>query len=203
MYGEVVRVMVLFYLLPLWGVLGGALFLGEPLTRFRLLGMSLALVGAFLVLGGPSLFQSPPSWIDAIAIGSGFFFAMNNLSFRASQDVPVGIKVGTMFVGCAICAGLLLVLGVQHFPSDVTSETWGYTMAFGVLVLLITAATQWGVTHMEAGRSSIIMILELLSAVASTALITKVWLAPSEAIGAVLIVVASLIETRGTTPGIH
>ena len=33
MFGEVVRVMLLFYLAPVWGVLGGALFLGERIDR--------------------------------------------------------------------------------------------------------------------------------------------------------------------------
>jgi len=34
-------------------------------------------------------------------------------------------------------------------------------------VLLATLGTQFGVTHMEAGRASVIIILELVTAVAS------------------------------------
>jgi drug/metabolite transporter (DMT)-like permease len=40
--GEVVRVMLLFYLAPVWGVLGGRIFFGEPLTRLRVLGVATA-----------------------------------------------------------------------------------------------------------------------------------------------------------------
>ena len=36
MAGEVVRVMLLFYLAPIWGVLGGRLAFGEPITHLRL-----------------------------------------------------------------------------------------------------------------------------------------------------------------------
>jgi drug/metabolite transporter (DMT)-like permease len=199
--GDVVRVMVLFYLLPLWGVLGGAIFLGERLSRLRVLSMFLALGGAFLVLGGFALFQSPPQFIDLVATTAGFCFAMNNLSFRASQELAVPLKVGAMFVGCALAAGVLLSWGAQPFPSELSGSTWSAVVAFGFFVLLITAGTQWGVTHMEAGRSSIIMILELLSAVVSTAVISAHFLTAWETVGATLIVLASLVEARaGPSP---
>jgi len=50
-YGDVVRAMVLFYLLPVWGVLGGRIFLGEHIDWQRALSVVLALLGAFLLLG--------------------------------------------------------------------------------------------------------------------------------------------------------
>ena len=37
-YGDVIRSMLLFYLLPVWGVLGARIFLGERLSPSRLLG---------------------------------------------------------------------------------------------------------------------------------------------------------------------
>ena len=52
MYGDIVRVMVLFYLLPAWGALGGRIFLGERLDAPRVLAVLMALGGAWLTLGG-------------------------------------------------------------------------------------------------------------------------------------------------------
>ncbi|MEJ2469047.1 MAG: EamA family transporter, partial [Campylobacterales bacterium] len=40
--GDVIRVMVLFYMLPLWGVLGGKFILNEEVDRWRWLGAALA-----------------------------------------------------------------------------------------------------------------------------------------------------------------
>ena len=48
--GDVVRVMLLFYLAPVWGVIGGRIFFGEPLTRLRVVGVATAVVGAVLLL---------------------------------------------------------------------------------------------------------------------------------------------------------
>src|SRR5688572_14048530 len=57
--GEVVRVMVLFYLLPAWGALGGYLWLGERVDALRKLAVAGALGGAFLILGGPRILKQP------------------------------------------------------------------------------------------------------------------------------------------------
>ena len=42
-YGSVVRVMLLFYLAPVWTILAARIFLAEPFTRLRLAALALAL----------------------------------------------------------------------------------------------------------------------------------------------------------------
>lgn len=194
MNGEVVRVMVLFYLLPVWGVLGGKIFLGEKIDAQRALAVVLALSGAFLILGGPAVLAAPPSWIDVLAIVSGFGFAMNNLCFRAASIAPVPSKVAMMFVGCAVIAALLIGAGVQSMPHGIPPITWAYTVALGLLLLVATAGTQWGVTHLEAGRASILIIMELLTAVITAAWWAGETMAPMEWFGGALILSAAVLE---------
>jgi drug/metabolite transporter (DMT)-like permease len=194
-YGDVIRVMVLFYLLPLWGVLGGYLFLNEQIDSMRKLGVILALGGAFLILGAFSIFETPPTWIDLVALLSGLLFAANNLVFRAAQSVPVTSKITAMFYGCLAIAVLLLLGGVENLPGSVSTEAMGALALYALLWLfLANFGSQWGVTHMEAGRSSIIIIMELITAVISAAVIAGERMSPMEMAGAVLIVSAALIE---------
>lgn len=195
-YGEVIRVMALFYLLPVWGILGGRLFLGEALTPSRLCALMLALSGAFFLLGGTAILEAPPSWIDLLAILSGMAFAMNNLAFRATPSMPVASKIAAMFFGCGLMSSSLLATGFQEFPPSST-QTLLYAVIFGVAGLLVaTSATQWAVTHLEAGRSAIIMVMELVAAVVSASIITRVNLSPGEMLGASLILIATLVEAR-------
>lgn len=197
--GEVIRVMVLFYLLPVWGVAGGRIFLKEDIDRWRYLGVFLAISGAFFILGGFEVLNAPPSWIDLIALASGLFFAMNNILFRASQSVPVGAKLGMMFVGCFSLAGVLLIGGVEQFPQDVNGNTWLILVVYALFWLLVAnIGSQWSVTHMEAGRSSIIIILELITAVISATLIAGEIMSPLEYMGGALIVTAAFIEAFRT-----
>lgn len=197
--GEVIRVMVLFYLLPLWGVLGGRFFLKEEIDRWRWLGVGLALSGAFLILGGFDALGGAPSWIDLIALLSGLLFSLNNLVFRAAQEVSVSSKVGVMFYGCFALAALLLCGGAEAFPSDLSTSAWSALLLYALVWLLAAnAGSQWSVTHMEAGRSSIIIILELITAVLSATLIAGESMSAAEYLGGALIVSAALIEALRT-----
>lgn len=194
-YGEIIRVMMLFYLAPVWAVLGGALFLGERIDKKRLLGVALAIGGAFLVLGGPKIFQTPPSLLDLLALGSGFAFAMNNIVCRAVQEVPVATKLGAMFVGATVLA--VSYLATAGGLPILSPEGWGWSIVYGLVwIIVATLATQWAVTHMEAGRAAIILIAELLAAVVSATLLASEVMSLPEIIGGTLILAATLMEAR-------
>ncbi len=197
--GEVIRVMVLFYLLPVWGVLGGKFFLKEHIDRWRWLGATFAVGGAFLILGGFDALGGAPSWIDLIALLSGLFFALNNLAFRAAQAVPVVSKITAMFYGVAIMAIVLLAFGVEPIPGDVDPDAWSGLALYALFWLLVAnLGSQWGVTHMEAGRSSIIIIMELITAVISATLIAGETMSPVEMVGGAMILAAAFIEAART-----
>lgn len=100
-------------------------------------------------------------------------------------------------MGCSLVSTALIGLEIQSIPTDVPFATWSMVIAFGFGILLATSGTQWGVNHMEAGRSSIIMILELLGAAVSSAIILGTRLSPQELLGGLLIIGASLLEARG------
>lgn len=195
-YGEVVRVMVLFYLLPVWGVLGGKLFLGEHLDALRATAVAAALAGALLILGGFDVLRGAVSWTDLLAVTCGLTFAGNNLVFRARQTIPVASKTAAMLFGATLLAAALLVAGGQPWP-DTSAFGWLAAAGYGLAWLLVaTLGTQFGVTHMEAGRASIIIILELVTAVVSAVLIGGERMSPAEMAGGALILAAAVIEAR-------
>ena len=195
-YGEIIRVMILFYLAPVWGVLGGRVFLGEHIDRKRWAGLLLAVVGALVVLGGPSVFDSPPSLFDLLAVAAGFAFAMNNVACRAVQSVPVASKLGAMFLGGTTLAALILAFGGGSWAT-ISMDGWLWSVGYGLVwIMIATLATQWAVTHMEAGRAAIILILELVVAVASGALLAGEVLTLPELAGGSLILMATILEAR-------
>jgi drug/metabolite transporter (DMT)-like permease len=198
--GDVLRVMVLFYLLPAWGVLGGRVLLGEPIDRSRQASLALALGGAFLVLGGPEVFRTPPGWIDLVAVCSGMTLALHNVLFRKAQDVDVPSKIGFNFVGCLAWSLALVLLGQAAVPADVPALVWAQLVAFGLVwILLATVGTLWSVHHMEAGRSAILIIMELVTAVGSAALLSGRVPALLEWAGGALILAAAVVEALRTS----
>jgi drug/metabolite transporter (DMT)-like permease len=194
-YGDVIRVMVLFYLLPVWGVLGGKLFLGEHIDWQRALSAVLALLGAFLMLGASLDLFTEFSGIDFVALASGFFYAMNNILFRGTESLPIASKIAAMSVGGAGIALLVVLFGAATV-APITIN--GVAMSLGVglsFLLLAMLGTQWAVTRMDAGRSSVIMVMELVTAVVSAAVLGESVLHAREMVGVALVLAATLLES--------
>lgn len=203
MVGDVVRVMFLFYLSPVWSVLGGWLFLKEHIPPTRWAAVVAAVVGLWLVLGGPGAVALSLSLSDLLALSAGLAFAGNNLIARAAQGAPLKSKTLAVFVGCgAISLAITTALG-QGVPA-VPASVWLAVLAYGfVWLLLATATWQFGVTHLESSRAGVILLAELVVAV-----LTALWfggeaLTPMGWAGGTLIAVAALVEAldnRTTEP---
>ena len=193
-HGEVIRVMILFYLLPVWSVLGGWIFLKEKIDVTRFIAIALCLSGAALILDVWHTSWQGISWIDLLAIASGMGLAATNILFRLTPHIPVMSKVAGVFIGCTVLIGLSLMI---FSVSAAIPDNWALplAMAYGAFWLtIITIGTQWAVTRMEAGRSAIIIVMELVVAVVSAALLTAAELKAAEITGGLMVLVAAIIE---------
>ena len=194
-HGEVLRVMVLFYLLPVWGVLGGKFILKERTSVWRWLGVVLAVCGALILLDVKNILNQPPRWIDLIALLSGFFLAATILLFRGVENAPLLNKLSTLFLGSAVIAGLAMFFAANAhyaFPS-ITQIFWLMAFAFGWL-LWANLGSQWAVTQLPAGRSAIIMVMELVAAAVSAVFVGGEVFSVTLLIGGGLILCATAIE---------
>lgn len=197
--GDVVRVMLLFYLLPAWSVLGGRLFLGERISRRRGSALALAMVGAFLVVGGFAAFDAPLSVADVMAVTAGLAFAGNNIIARHAQKIPTASKTVVVFLGCALLAMPLTLWvsgsGAAAVLLDLSPVVLGWLAAYSVgWLALVTATWQWSVSRMEAGRAGVISIAELVVALLAATLVRGETMTLLECVGAVVIALAAVLE---------
>lgn len=193
--GNPLRVMMLFYLAPIWALLGAQVFLGERIDAARVAAVAIAVAGALLILGGPELLQNPPALVDLLAISAGLTYAMNNLAYRSAESVPVVSKNLVMLVGAVMLAGPCL--WIFPAPAGPAGGAWWACIAFGVLWLIpAVGLTQFGVAHMAAGRAAVLLTLELPIAAATGALFGGVDLTAMEWAGGLLILLAAIIDSR-------
>jgi len=193
-HGDVIRVMILFYMLPVWSVIGGRIFLQEQIDRFRLSAVVLCLAGAAIILDVWNTSWQGISWIDLLAIGSGLGLAATNILFRFTQTIPLMSKISVTFIGCTVIIGAFLGTSTTSaaLPGN---QAIPLAMLYGAIwIMLITIGTQWAVTKMEAGRSSIILVMELVVAVVSAAIISNAQLGMNEMIGGAMVIGAALVE---------
>jgi drug/metabolite transporter (DMT)-like permease len=196
MAGEVVRVMLLFYLAPIWGVIGGRLAFGEPVTRLRLAAVAAAVAGAFLLLGGTGMFAKPPTWVDALALASGMLYAMQNIFALAANRTPLYVKALSIYIGCGGLAAALFLLTGQALPPMSGTLLLQLAAFAGIWMMAAMVLTVYGVSYLEAGRSAILLVFELVAAVVSAMWIGGERLDGIEWVGAALITSAALIEAR-------
>jgi drug/metabolite transporter (DMT)-like permease len=196
MMGEVVRAMLLFYLLPAWGALGGALFLRERLAPRRIAAVLLSLSGVFVILGGGASIQAF-SVADAAALAAGLCYTAAGIANRRATRIPVASRTMVSFIGCALvaCIGQLLLPAPLPAPG---ATTWLLLVLFAFVWLLGgTLLTTYGVTHMQTSRASVLQVVELLVAVASAMLLGGELLTSKEWTGGAMVVAATLLEAGG------
>jgi drug/metabolite transporter (DMT)-like permease len=195
--GDVVRVVLLFYLMPAWSILLAWLILDEKPSRKSLARVALALAGVALVLKTPgSDWPVPSSSADWLALMGGFCFALNNAMLRKLREVPAEQRTFSMFLG-----GLLLsmVVGVAgslqgsiHLPGGLSADHWALLLGFALFFLLSNLALQYGAARLKASTTSLIMLNEILFATASSVLLGASQLEPRIVLGGLLIIAAAL-----------
>ncbi len=161
--GTVVRVILLFYLSPLWATLLARWLVGEAIYRRTWLTLPLGLLGAGLMLWDPaSELPVPRDTSDWLALSAGFGFALGNVQARRMQAVAVSTKTLAAWLGVVGLSILALLWRAEGLP-EVEPLAWPGAAALGVCgFLTATLATVYGVTHLPAQRSAVIMLFEIL-----------------------------------------
>ncbi len=200
--GDVVRVVLMFYLMPLWAVLLARWLLKEPLTRAALLRVALALAGAAVVLwpedGGWPLPRTLADWLGVLG---GFTFALNNVMLRREAHRPEAARALGMFLGGCLVSGLLatvlLMQGVVAPPPPPAAAWLGGALLLGVFFLIGNLALQYGASRLPASVTAVVMITEVLFASVSAVLLGAGHITPALAVGGALIVSATLLSALG------
>jgi drug/metabolite transporter (DMT)-like permease len=194
MNGSVVRAMLLFYLLPCWSALGGAIFLRERIGARRLLAIALSLCGVLVIMGGSAVFAQQPSLGDLLALAAGFFYAAAGIANRRALHIPLASRTLISFVGCTTIALVALPFSLPALPA-LPPLDWTWLLAFAFVWLLGgTLLTTYGVMHMEASRAGVLQVVELLVAVLSAVCFGGELLGAKEWAGGAMILLATLIE---------
>ena len=195
--GDVVRSVLLFYLMPMWVVLLARWLLAERITLPAVARTALALIGAALVLGeGKLQIPIPDSWPDWLAIAAGFFFGLNNVILRKYAAAPQEARALGMFVGAVIIAPLVIAsLALLGKPMVLAPQpiAWAGVAIFTVLVLVGNLALQYGASRLPANVLSVLMLAEILVATLSSWLAGAATITQSTLLGGALIVSASLM----------
>lgn len=196
-HGEVVRVLLLFYLAPLWTVLLSRLLLGERLLLAGYGVIALSLAGALIMLWRPDMgLPWPKNGAEWLGLSAGFAFACSNVLSRRAQALSVAAKSLSVWSGVVVVA--LIVVLLEEAPDlsiTATALEHGPLVAgLGLLMCGVTAVMQYGLTHTPANQAIVILLFELVVATVAAWFLVDEKLALRDWIGGAMIVAASLLS---------
>jgi drug/metabolite transporter (DMT)-like permease len=201
--GDVVRVVLLFYVMPAWSIPIAWWVLGERPTRGALWRVGLALVGVALVLKTPDTpWPWPESASDYLALMGGASFAWTNALLRRHHDTPSGARMIAMFAGgTALSLGLAVVwVGLGHTTLPTDLSWWPYVLGLGLTFLASNLALQYGAARLSAHTTALVMLSEVVFAALSSVALGVSELSARTLIGGGLIVLAAALSAWPSRP---
>ena len=195
--GNVLRVMLLFYLSPLWATLLGWLFLRETISAASVWNLVLAMIGAVIMLWSPEQgLPWPQDRSDWLALSAGFAFAASNTAVRKAARLSIETKSVCVYIGVGVICAILIPFSTVPWPR-VEPSIFAGAVALGVGgILLVTVLVQYAATHLPVHQSAVLALIELVVGAASQQLLTEEVVSVREWIGGSLIVLGAYLTAR-------
>jgi len=197
--GEVVRVVLLFYLMPIWAVVLARVLLGEPLRASALGPVLMAVIGAALVLWQPGLgVPMPTSPGDWLGLAGGMGFALTNVLLRRQAADDAWARAAAMFAGgtlmpAAVALAALAVGASVPLPA-LAPGAFGPLLLIALAFVIANLALQYGAARLPTRVTAVVMLSEVLFAAVSSVWIADEPVTARLVAGAALIVGASLVS---------
>jgi drug/metabolite transporter (DMT)-like permease len=197
--GEVMRVLLLFYLAPVWTILFSFWLLDEKLNRYGYLIVALSLGGALIMLWKPDLgLPLPQNVSEWLGLSAGMGFALSNVTSRRATHLSVEMKSFSLWLGTAALTlpFLLWQGGMAEQVAEIVPQSWLLLLLMGLVLCATSFAVQFGVTHLAANRAVVLFLFELVVAAVASYFLAGEAMEWRDWLGATLIVSATLLSGR-------
>lgn len=165
--GEIMRVLLLFYLAPLWTVLFARGLLGERAGRWGGLVVAMALAGAYVMLHNPARpWPLPETGAEWLGLSAGVTYALSNVLSRRLQAVATVRRSVWIFAG-VLAITLAPAVGDGQAAAALAGLSvtdYGLLLLTGAMLVAATLTAQYGLARTPANRAIVILLVELVAA---------------------------------------
>jgi drug/metabolite transporter (DMT)-like permease len=203
--GQIARVILLFYLTPVWGTLLARIFLREPITGRRLATIVLGFSGMLVIFGIGTGIPAPRSAADWMGLAAGFAWAVAMVAFNRETSRPLFERAFVQFVFLAPVFFLVTLIpgdgSTASFAFHLHARSAAWLLAFALLWMLpVIWLTVYGASYVDPGRFAILLMFEIVVGLATAALLTDEPFGARELTGAVLVMGAIGVEIGAARP---
>lgn len=202
-FTDVIRVVFLFYMLPVWATLISWAMFGQKIRPIQLLAIAVALTGLYFLLGGDGSIPVPKNIGDWFGLIAGFFWALSLNLIRQNPDIdPIVTTLSPYVFGAPIAIGLAFLLFFVS-PSELTSipkagdivSAIPFVLLIGVIIMAPSIYGQvWGARFVAAPTAALLTMTEIVFATLSAWLLIGTTLTGLGWFGGGLIILAAVLD---------
>ena len=196
--GEVVRVMLLFYISPVWTIFLAHFMLNEDTQKRHYIAVFISLIGAFIMFWEPGYLIHLDSRSDWLALSSGLGFAITNVMTRKHAHMTVNQKALAIWLGVIVVAMICIMFDKNTMPTldFFRPVDAAIMMAIALSLFLSTLLVQFGVTQIKAVEASSFFLFEIVIAAISSYFLVGESIALKEWLGGILIIAGVILSTK-------
>ena len=207
---DVVRALILFYVMPAWGTLVEVGLMGRTFTRWRAIALTLSLCGLLVIVGigsGWNLSETLSFNLgDCMSLAAGIAFTFGVMRVRQSPQISVFEQTFAFFIFGGLAALVLAYLPFFDLgqPPDLstTIKVTPWVMLLSAFYLIpVMWGMYWGSRYVDPGRLGLLLQLEMVLGIISAAWLTNEIFGWREAIGTALVLSAGFVEVFGNRYG--
>ena len=198
-YGDVARVVLLFYVNPVWSVLLERAILRTPVTPGRAAALAVGLIGMFVLNYDGEGLPLPRTLAEWGGLAAGFCWAVGLVTMRMTPHVGMTEKAFLQYVAAMVFGGAVLALGIFPAQTDWSAVDWPVAVFWiaiiaGIWVVPGLLLSFWAAARMSPTRASMLFMAEVVVGVVTAAIWTDYPFGWREAVGGLIIVSASILE---------
>ena len=200
LYTDIIRAILLFYLMPVWGFFLAWAVAGDRLRWYRWVSIILGLAGLWVVFGRDAELPLPRNLGDWCGLASGFIWAVASLMILTDRRASAATH-GVNFFGSATLFSFLIALlathqGVIDHPDWwrlAEIAPWALPVAL-ILILPAGFATVYAPTRLNPGVCGLLFMTEVGVAAVTAAIWANESLGVREVAGLLFVLGAGLLE---------
>ena len=195
---DVVKVVLLFYLTPIWSTILGRILLKEHITPFRIIAIGMGLTGLAVILGIGTGLPKISNLGDLLALLSGVLWSYASVRIRKDTEAKIWEQISAFYIGGALASAVFVVLpiyGLNNPPSiHAIQQSIFWLVVFVMAYLPSMYLIFWGAQRLSPARVGILLMTEIIFGVVSAALLSGEPFGWTQAIGITLIFGAAVTD---------
>jgi drug/metabolite transporter (DMT)-like permease len=193
---DILRAMVLFYMMPVWSTVLDRLVFGTRVNPVRLAAIALAFAAMAIMFGEGVGLPLPRNAGDVMALAAGFLWSLATVLLRRGEDQSPLDLAGHFFLWSSLLATGLVALAPLPAPplALVAAQLWWLVPSLAVVVMTGVYASMWGAPKISPGLSGLLYMTEISAGTITAALWSGEAFGWREAVGVALITLVGALE---------